>query len=239
MLVLGIETSTTQGGVAIINGDRVLCECVLNVEITHSERLLPAIDRALADARISLESLGGIAVAIGPGSFTGLRIGLSTVKGLAYATGLPVVGVPTLEALAWNLPAARWQVCTVLDARKQEVYAALFRHEPEGIVRVMEDTALAPEALCGLIRRPTLFVGDGMETYAVVFRARLGGRVLIPPLAQRGARPACVAELGRARLLRGDRDEPASLVPRYLRPSEAELRRREPGGGGRRRQVKP
>jgi tRNA threonylcarbamoyladenosine biosynthesis protein TsaB len=233
MLVLGIETSTTQGGVAIINGDRLLCECVLNVEITHSERLLPAIDRALADARISLESLGGIAAAIGPGSFTGLRIGLSTVKGLAYATGVPVVGVPTLEALAWNLPAARWQVCAVLDARKQEVYAALFRHEPEGLVRVMEDTALTPEALCGLIRKPTLFVGDGLAAYGALFRARLGERLLIPPLSHRGARPAGVAELGRVRLLRGERDAPASLVPRYLRPSEAELRRREPRGEDR------
>ena len=84
MLVLGIETSTTQGGVAIIGEDRVLCETVLNVEVTHSERLLPAVDRALDEARITLESLGGIAVSIGPGSFTGLRIGLSTAKGLAY-----------------------------------------------------------------------------------------------------------------------------------------------------------
>jgi len=239
MLVLGIETSTTQGGVAIIGEDRVLCECVLNVEITHSERLLPAIDRALADARISLEALGGIAASIGPGSFTGLRIGLSTVKGLAYATGLPVVGVPTLEAMAWSLPAARWQVCPVLDARKQEVYAALFRHEQEGIVRVMDDTALAPEALCDLIRRPTLFIGGGVEAYGALFRERLGERMLIPPLASRGARPACVAELGRARLLRGERDEPDSLVPRYLRPSEAELRRRGSGSGGRKGQAVP
>ena len=233
MLVLGIESSTTQGGVAIVGEDRLLCECVLNVEVTHSERLLPAIDRALSDARISLEGLGGIAVSIGPGSFTGLRIGLSTVKGLAYATGLPVVGIPTLEAMAWSLPAARWQVCPVLDARKQEVYAALFRHGRDGLVRVMDDTALTPEALCGLIRRPTLFLGNGAEVYAALFRERLGERMLLPPLASRGARPACVAELGRVRLLRGERDAPESLVPRYLRPSEAEIRRRGAVTGGR------
>ena len=210
MLVLGIESSTTQGGVAVVGEDRLLCECVLNVEVTHSERLLPAIDRALSDARISLEELGGIAVSIGPGSFTGLRIGLSTVKGLA-----------------------RWQVCPVLDARKQEVYAALFRHGRDGLVRVMDDTALTPEALCGLIRRPTLFLGDGAEVYAGLFRERLGEWMLLPPLASRGARPACVAELGRVRLLRGERDEPESLVPRYLRPSEAEIRRRGAVTGGK------
>ena len=162
MLVLGIESSTTQGGVAIVGEDRVLCETILNVEVTHSERLLPAVDRALGEARISLEALGGIAVSIGPGSFTGLRIGLSTAKGLAYATGLPLVGVPTLEAMAWTLPAARWQICPVLDARKQEVYAALFRHETDGLRRITEDSALAPEDLCRLIRNPTLFLGDGL-----------------------------------------------------------------------------
>ena len=230
MLVLGIETSTKQGGVAIIGADRVVCETVLNVEVTHSERLLPAVDRALDEARTTLEGLGGIAVSIGPGSFTGLRIGLSTAKGLAYATGLPLVGVPTLEAMAWTLPAARWQVCPVLDARKQEVYAALFRHEPEGLRRVTEDAALPPEDLCRLIRNPTLFLGDGADAYGALFRERLGDKMLLPPLASRGARPACVAELGRRRLLRGERDEPDSLVPRYLRPSEAELRRRRESG---------
>jgi tRNA threonylcarbamoyladenosine biosynthesis protein TsaB len=230
MLVLGIETSTKQGGVAIIGADRVVCETVLNVEVTHSERLLPAVDRALDEARTTLEGLGGIAVSIGPGSFTGLRIGLSTAKGLAYATGLPLVGVPTLEAMAWALPAARWQVCPVLDARKQEVYAALFRHEPEGLRRMMDDAAMAPEDLCRLIRNPTLFLGDGVDAYGALFRERLGERVLLPPLASRGARPACVAELGRRRLLRGERDAPDTLVPRYLRPSEAELRRRREAG---------
>jgi len=227
MLVLGIESSTTQGGVAIVGEDGVLCEAILNVEVTHSERLLPAVDRALGEARISLEVLGGIAVSIGPGSFTGLRIGLSTAKGLAYATGLPLVGVPTLEAMAWTLPAARWQICPVLDARKQEVYAALFRHETDGLRRITEDAALAPEDLCRLIRSPTLFLGDGLATYGALFRERLGDKMLLPPLASRGARPACVAELGRHRLLRGERDLPEALVPYYLRASEAELRRRQ------------
>jgi tRNA threonylcarbamoyladenosine biosynthesis protein TsaB len=226
MRVLGIESSARQGGAAIVDGDRLVCESLLNIEVTHSERLLPAIDRLLADARLSLEALEGIAVSVGPGSFTGLRIGLSTAKGLAYATGLPVVGVSTLEAMAWALPAARWPVCPVLDARKQEVYAAIFRHAETGLCRLTEDMALSPEALCGIIREPTLLLGDGLAAYEPLFRERLGDRLWIPPLASRGARPACVAELGRQRLLRGERDAAAGLVPRYLRPSEAELRRR-------------
>ena len=199
MLVLGIETSTTQGGVAVVGEDRILCETILNVEVTHSERLLPAIDRAPGvepDATAS----------IGPGSFTGLRIGLSTAKGLAYATGLPLVGVPTLEAMAWTMPAARWQICPVLDARKHEVYAALFQHDRAGLRRVSEDMAVAPETLCRLIRKPTLFLGEGLAAYGALFRERLGDRMLLAPVANRGARPACVAELGRRRLLGGERD---------------------------------
>ncbi|MEK7204314.1 MAG: tRNA (adenosine(37)-N6)-threonylcarbamoyltransferase complex dimerization subunit type 1 TsaB [candidate division NC10 bacterium] len=225
MLVLGVETSTMQGGVALVGDDRLISEYLLNVEATHSERLLPAIDRMLCDAGVGLDAVSGIAVSIGPGSFTGLRIGLSTVKGLAYAAGIPVVGVPTLEALAWTVPCAVEQVCPVLDARKHEVYAALFRYERGVLVRLMEDAALAPDTLCSKIRKPTLFLGDGLAAYGEMFRRLLGDRMLVPPLASRGARPACVADLGRHRLMRGERDSADSLVPRYLRPSEAELRR--------------
>jgi tRNA threonylcarbamoyladenosine biosynthesis protein TsaB len=225
MLVLGVETSTLQGGVALVGEDRLVSEFLLNVEVTHSERLLPAIDRMLRDAGVGLDAVSGIAVSIGPGSFTGLRIGLSTVKGLAYASGIPVVGVPTLEALAWSVPFAAVQVCPVLDARKHEVYAALFRFERGVLKRLMEDTAVAPEALCSRIRKPTLFLGDALPVYGELFRRLLGDRMLIPPLANRGARPACVAELGRRRLERGERESADTLVPRYLRPSEAELRR--------------
>ncbi|MBI4537223.1 MAG: tRNA (adenosine(37)-N6)-threonylcarbamoyltransferase complex dimerization subunit type 1 TsaB [candidate division NC10 bacterium] len=225
MLVLGIETSTTHGGVALVSGAGLISEYTLNVEVTHSERVLPAIERMLLDAGVTLAALDGLAVSIGPGSFTGLRIGLSTAKGLAYATGLPVAAVPTLEAMAWVLPGARLPLCPVLDARKQEVYAAIFRHGPDGLVRLMEDAALAPEALAARIQTATLFLGDALETYGELFRRLLGDRFQLPPLAQRGARAACVAELGRQRLLRGERESIADLVPRYLRASEAELRR--------------
>jgi tRNA threonylcarbamoyladenosine biosynthesis protein TsaB len=230
MLVLGVETSTMQGGAALVGEGGLVSEYTLNVEATHSERLLPTIERVLRDSGVSLDSLSGIAVGLGPGSFTGLRIGLSTVKGLAYATGLPVVGVPTLEAMAWTVPFVGMQICAVLDARKQEVYAALFRYDRGLLQQVMQDTALSPEALCARIRRPTLFLGDGLVVYGALFRRLLGDRMLVPPPASRGTRPACVAELGRERLLRGERDPTDSLVPRYLRPSEPQLRRQRASG---------
>jgi tRNA threonylcarbamoyladenosine biosynthesis protein TsaB len=225
MVVLGLETSSLHGGVALVGERGLIAEYVLNIEVTYSERLLPAIDRLLADAGLAVPDLGGFAVAIGPGSFTGLRIGLSTVKGLAAASVKPLVGVPTLRALAWGLPFARHPICPILDARKGEVYCALFRWAEGGLVQEMEDAALAPEALAARIAEPTIFVGDGAAPHAPVLAGALGPRALFAPPALAGARPVAVAALGRERLLRGERDDPAALVPRYLRPSEAELKR--------------
>lgn len=225
MLVMGIETSTMQGGVALVSGQGVLCEYMLNVRATYSERLLPLIERALQDAGITLSHVEAFAVAVGPGSFTGLRIGLSTAKGLAVAGGRPLVGVSTLEAMAWTLPFCAHQICPILDARKGELYGALFRYEGDRLVRLMDDAAVAPDRLFSQIQQPTVFLGDGVTTHEGLLRSQLKELALLPPLAGRGGRAAAVAELGRRRVLRGDREDIARLTPHYLRPSEAELKR--------------
>lgn len=225
MIVLGVESASTQGGVALVGGAGVVAEYVLNIEATYAERLMPAIDRLLQDARVTIPEVEGLAVSIGPGSFTGLRIGLSTVKGLALATGKPVVGVPTLQALAWSLPYCRYPICPILDARKQEVYCALFEYQGPNLICLMEETTLDPEALAKRIDRPTLFVGDGWKVYGPFFLQVLGQRA-VPPPASRGTSPAAVADLGRRRLVQGEKDLVETLIPRYIRPSEAELKRR-------------
>src|SRR6266851_56323 len=125
MRVLAVDTSTMAGGVALLEDERVVGESLLDVRTTHSERLMLAVDRALADARWTAESLDGLAVAIGPGSFTGLRIGLAAVKGLALALDRPIAAIPTLDAMASGLPWAARPVCPVIVARKGEVYACL------------------------------------------------------------------------------------------------------------------
>ena len=225
MVVLGIESSSLHGGVALMGEAGLIAEYALNIDVTYSERLLPAIDRILADAGLAMSGVNGLAVAIGPGSFTGLRIGLSTAKGLAAASGIPLVGVPTLRARAWALPFACVPICPILDARKGEVYCALFRWAGGNLEQVMEDTALSPQTLAARIAEPTLFVGDGMNVHGAFLARTLGALALFAPPALAGARPAAVAALGRERLLRGERDDPAALAPRYLRPSEAELKR--------------
>ncbi len=224
MIVLGIETASPTGGVALVGGEGVIAEYVLNVQATYAERLMPAVDQVLRDARITMTEVEGLAVSIGPGSFTGLRIGLSTVKGLALATGKPVAGIPTLEALAWSTPYCRFPVCPILDARKHEVYSAIFEYRGVELVCLMEEAALAPEVLVKRITQPTLFVGDAWRVYGAFLQQALGTLVISPP-PFRAMSPAAVADLGRRRLLKGEKDPVEELVPRYIRASEAELKR--------------
>jgi tRNA threonylcarbamoyladenosine biosynthesis protein TsaB len=135
MLIVGIETATMTGGIALLSEERLISEYTLNVRTTHSARLMPALDQVLKDSHVDKREIDGIAVSIGPGSFTGLRIGLATAKGLALGLGVPLLGIPTLDALARNIPFAMYQICPMLDAKKKEVYYSLFRYEGSGVSR--------------------------------------------------------------------------------------------------------
>jgi tRNA threonylcarbamoyladenosine biosynthesis protein TsaB len=219
MRVLAVETSTLSGGAALLEGERVVGEYTLDVRMTHSERLMAAIDQLLSDAGWRPRDLEGLAVSVGPGSFTGLRVGLSTVKGLALALSLPVAAVPTLDAMAAMLPFAALPVCPVLDARKREVYASLYRWDGLGMRRHWEYLAIAPDDLARRLDEPVIVIGDGADAIDSPFARRVQ-----PP--KRGPAPAVVGALGRARLMAGDTVAVADLLPIYLRPSEAELKRR-------------
>jgi tRNA threonylcarbamoyladenosine biosynthesis protein TsaB len=223
MRVLAVETSSLAGGVALLDDERLVAEYLLDVSVTHSERLMAAIDRVLTDARWTARELGGLAVAVGPGSFTGLRIAVSTVKGLGLALRLPIAAVPTLDAMAAALPWAALPVCPVLDARKGEVYASLYRWHGDAMRREWEYLALSPAALGERLTEPVIVAGDG----APVIRSP-HARLLPPP--RRLPSPACVGLLGLERLRRGETVAAAALAPLYLRPSEAELKRRVSAG---------
>jgi tRNA threonylcarbamoyladenosine biosynthesis protein TsaB len=218
MRVLAVETSSLAGGVALLDEDRLVAEYLLDVSVTHSERLMAAVDHVLGDARWTARDLGALAVAIGPGSFTGLRIAVSTVKGLAFALGVPIAAVPTLDAMAAALPWAALPVCPVLDARKGEVYASLYRWDGAAMRREWDYLALSPEALAARFREPVLLAGDGAGSVRSPY-----ARLVPPP--RRLPSPACVGALGLERLRRGETTTAAALTPFYLRPSEAELKR--------------
>jgi tRNA threonylcarbamoyladenosine biosynthesis protein TsaB len=227
--ILAVETSTLTGAVALLEAGAVVAESRVSVAVTHGERLMAAIDGVLRAARWQLADVAAFAVALGPGSFTGLRIGLSTVKGLAFATGKPVVGVPTLDALAWALPFCAYPVCPVLDARKNEVYAALYR-TLDGRLELLEaPRAVAPATLAEELRAttegPLVFLGDGVAPFAAVLTNILGTRARLAPADLRLPSAVTVGELGGWALARGEAADPAGLVPLYLRPSEAEIAR--------------
>lgn len=219
MRLLAVETSTLAGGVALLEGERVIGEYLLDVRITHSERLMPAVDRLLTDAGWTATVLDGLAVAVGPGSFTGLRIGLSAVKGLAWALGIAVAAVPTLDAIAASMPFAALPVCPVLAARKSEVYCSLYRWDGAAMRREWDYLALACESLAARLSEPTVLVGEGAENV----RSR---HARLAPPHRRMPSAAAVGVLGLARFHTGDVVSATELSPFYLGPSQAELKRR-------------
>lgn len=225
MKVLALETSTMLGGVAVADeAAGLVAEIRLNVKTTHSERLMTAVDRALDMASLRLGEIGALAISIGPGSFTGLRIGLSTVKGLAFATGKPVVAVPTLEAFARSFAYARHPVCLMLDARKGEVYVSAVRWSGNGFERLFPDSTISPGELLARMEGPVIFSGDGAAIYRKKILEVMGERAIFPSADAMVPSPANVAMLGLERALRSEFSEAAPLVPSYLRKSEAEVK---------------
>jgi tRNA threonylcarbamoyladenosine biosynthesis protein TsaB len=225
MRVLAIETSTLAGGVALCEDGRVVGSSLLNVSLTHSERLMSMVDRLLEDCRWSLDRVQGLAVSIGPGSFTGLRVGAATVKGLALALGLPVAAVPTLDALAANVPFADAPVCPLLDARKGEVYSCLYQWTGDAMERRSEYRALPPQEIAEWLRAPVIVLGDGVAACRP-YLERLGGGVRAAPAAQSVPSAAVIGQIGHAMLASGHGVTGDALEPLYLRPSEAEMKAR-------------
>jgi tRNA threonylcarbamoyladenosine biosynthesis protein TsaB len=249
LLILGIETATRACSVALVRakdggGDEILSEASFGESGASAAEILPAFEACLLQAGVSESSIEAIAVSIGPGSFTGLRVGLATAQGLALGVGAKLIGVPTLDALA---RAALEQddearpgdlLCSCVDARRGEVYATLhsIAAEPRGsLERLGDDAALAPAALrdwiaaqlatqgVGTVR----FVGDGAERYCEEIVEPI--RRLAPSvwLAHVRPRAATVASLGETLLRARGPDESAAMVPRYARASEAETKRQQ------------
>jgi len=248
MIVLGIETATAACGVALVGADGLLGTIQIAARLVHSERLVPMIDALFAESGVRRTDLQGVAVSQGPGSFTGLRIGVATAKAIALALGLPVVGVPTLAALAANAGPAAGLVWPALVAKRDEVYGAVYAggEEPRPLG---ESWACSPDEL--LARAAAVSAANGAKDAAVWlvgdaylrFAAATGsgepsegtgfagaaeaagaGRRLIR-LGPDAALPqaATVARLGRAALLRGAGQDPAALVPLYVRRPQAEI----------------
>jgi tRNA threonylcarbamoyladenosine biosynthesis protein TsaB len=226
MRILGIDTATSCGGVGIIDDDAVVAEYAFHREETPSAQLIPAIQALLQEARIAIHEIDGIAVSMGPGSFTGLRVGLSAVKGFALAAERPVAGVPTLDALAAQLPSTPSLICPLVDARKGEVYTALYKQGGNGKVEQLSPyQVLSPARLLEeLPLQETVFVGDGVDVYGELVRERLAGKAFFVSPHLNCLRGSTVAERGLQHIKEGKKDDISSLVPIYVRRSDAEIK---------------
>ena len=225
-MILAIESATPCGSVALVSGARVLGETVLPREKQVSETFLAAIDRLLGDAGRGRDAVTHVAVSAGPGSFTGLRVGMAAAKGFCFGWGLPLVPVPTLHALASRFPSGEALVCPVLDAKKKEVYAGIFRWKGGGCVRVRPDAAVPPSALPDWFPEgKVFFCGDGTVPFEALFRARMGARALFPPPGEGLPRASAVGLLAERMVRTGEAGEARTVVPAYIRSSEAEIRR--------------
>ncbi len=225
MKILALETATPAGSIAIVDDAEGLTgEVRVNVRVAHAERLMPSIQWLLEASGLSIKDIDAFALSIGPGSFTGLRIGLSTVKGFSFATGKPVVPVPTIDAFARTMPFCRHIICPMLDARKNEVYAGLYRWVDGQCKKILPETALKPGDLLKKINEPVLFLGEGCILYKALISDTLKSNALFAPPSRMSPSASTIAEIAIEKIRHGITTDPVSLAPLYIRKSEAEIR---------------
>ncbi len=214
--ILALDTSTRTASIAIYGGEEgVISEITWGSLSHHTVELAPYLDLLL---RQNPRELAGIAVALGPGSFTGLRVGLSLAKGFALAQGIPLIGIPTLDALAYSQSHQLLPICALLDAGRERICAALY--ENVTLHRVTDYLLTTMEGLCSEITRPTLICGEIDEAGTAILRKRLGDRAVVTSPAASLRRAGYLAELGWERLQRGEVDDPRALEPIYLHRPE-------------------
>lgn len=227
MKILALDSSAVVGSVALCEDTRMVAHYTLNTGNTHSQTLLPMIESALKSAEWEIDDLDLLAVSQGPGSFTGVRIGIATVKGLAFGKNIPCAGVSTLEALAYNLRYYNGILCPVMNARRAQVYNALFACENGVLTRLCPDRAISiaelDEELAGL-DQPIYLVGDG---YDITLDGLEKTTVVPVPDELRYQSGYSVALCGLAAYKRGESVDDTTLAPVYLRPSQAERERNE------------
>ncbi len=219
MKILGIETSTFSGSVSISDDDALLCEYVFNTGPRHNEVLIPTVKRLLSDCGLGKNDLDAVCVSTGPGSFTSLRIGVSTAKALCYSLGTDLAGVPSLEIVASNVLWSGNDVCAMTDAGRGEVFFSFY--DPKSAEMTLAEIA-APESVCFGIRKKTVFVGSAAVLHAKLIRETLGEDAVFLPANLNAPRASACALLGRKKILSGRKDDPFSLTPFYLRRSGAE-----------------
>ncbi len=225
MKILAVDTSSSVATVAVTDGTRLLGEYIINHKKTHSQKLMPMIDEIMRTLELSPTDIDIYAASIGPGSFTGLRIGITTIKALAFAAGKPVVGVPTLDALAYNTQSRGMLICPIMDARNNQVYTALYEFSGGVSTRLTDYMGIHIAELVQIIKeknRETVFTGDGIEVHWSFLENELGDRCIFAPGNLQVSRASSVAYGAFLKASAGETQDNFDLLPFYLRQSQAE-----------------
>ncbi|MGM0396892.1 MAG: tRNA (adenosine(37)-N6)-threonylcarbamoyltransferase complex dimerization subunit type 1 TsaB [Bacillota bacterium] len=224
MKILGLDTSTMMTTCAVMEDDRLLGEFSLSLDMSHSETLVPMIGELMSNLGMKVRDMDGFAVSTGPGSFTGLRIGLATAKAFAHVTRKPIVGVSSLEVLADNMY-GHPVVVPMMDARRDRVFTAIYKMNTDEWEPLLKPDAIEVSSLIGIIDKSyekVILVGDGAERYREELVEGLGEKAIFAPGSLNMSRAGSVCRLGMKRLLRGESDDMFSISPDYLRDSQAQ-----------------
>ena len=230
MRVLALDSSGIVASVAVVEDDTLVAEYTVNYKKTHSQTLLPMLDEIVKMTELDLKTIDAIAVAKGPGSFTGLRIGSATAKGLGLALDKPLVGIPTVEALAYNLYDVNGLICPIMDARRSQVYTGIYEFAKDGMQVFLDQSAMDIRALAEKLNamgREVIFLGDGCPVYASVLAECMQVPYAFAPAHLNRQRASAVASLGAEYFKQGKQEPADDLIPIYLRKSQAEREREE------------
>ncbi|MEG2060081.1 MAG: tRNA (adenosine(37)-N6)-threonylcarbamoyltransferase complex dimerization subunit type 1 TsaB [Lachnospiraceae bacterium] len=230
MKILGLDSSGLVASVAVAEDDNLLAEYTVNYKKTHSQTLLPMLDEIVQMIELDLSTIDAIAVAAGPGSFTGLRIGSATAKGLGLALSKPLIHVPTIEALAYNLVGHYAQVCPLMDARRNQTYTGIYSFQKNELKIVQPQCVVEIEWIIDKINqqnKPVVFLGDGVKVFHDYIETHCQVEYSYAPAHLNKQRAGAVAALGEVYFREGKTETPGEHKPDYLRLSQAERERME------------
>ncbi|MFZ0450530.1 MAG: tRNA (adenosine(37)-N6)-threonylcarbamoyltransferase complex dimerization subunit type 1 TsaB [Desulfatiglandaceae bacterium] len=221
-MILALNTSTLQFSLALLDTDgEILAECMFSANHKHFEGFVPAIHFLMNASSGNAKELRAVAVSLGPGSFTGLRVGLSTAKGLCHGLDIPLIGISSTEGLANQIPFCPLPICPVITSRRGEVFTALFERDEQNVMkRLMEDRSARFDALPSLFPEDVVFIGNDFRQQAPTLRHLFGSKTVLAPPHHWYLRGASIGHLGAIRLQKGDLDDPRNLSPAYFRPPD-------------------
>ena len=229
-MYLVIDTATKDLGVVLVDETEVAGQFHWRTKQNHSAELVPAILHLLAKANLELHDLKGFVVSLGPGGFSGLRVGMTTAKGFAVSTGAPLAAVDTLDASAFPLVGLGAPVCSLLPVGRGEVAAAVYRMNGGEVEKEIEDHVTTVEAIASSVSEPTIFCGPMTQEIEEELSNRLDSRALIPQVVSRASRAVWMGEIGIRKIAKGETDDPVTLQPLYLRRPSISKSTRPPGG---------